>query len=368
MVGRRVVLCTVLFSLLAIALPASTTAAAGRVKVVSNIPYPGGTDIDFAGDRVFFTESAAVTNGKVRIVEASGKKPKLLGEFTCGGNQNDVAAIDENIIAVGSHWGTCGPQPGSGVNLLDVTDPASPSHLGFVPLPVGVHTLTKHPKEPLIYTSASFNELPTVIIDVSTPVAPVTTPTTLQGCHDISFHLTKTEQLAFCAAGSVETEIWDVSDPMDPQVVASIVDEGIGYHHLAVVTPDGKYLVIGDEDSRGSCTNNKKEREFGAISIYDITTRESPKLVGFMNAPRGPSVCWAHNFNFVPGTRKLVIGWWQAGTSVVDLSNPKKPREVASFQPDTSAVWSSYWYEGRIYVNSGMGAWVIEVAGLKAGR
>ncbi|MFN2389757.1 MAG: LVIVD repeat-containing protein [Actinomycetota bacterium] len=347
---------------------AATRAAPQKVKVVSNIPYSGGTDIDFAGDRVFFTESAAVTNGTVRIVKASGKKPELLGEFTCGGNQNDVAAIDENTIALGSHWGTCGPQPGSGVNLLDVTDPTNPSHLGFVPLPYGVHTLTKHPKEPLIYTSASFNELPTVIIDVSDPAAPVTTPTTLQGCHDISFYLTKSEQLAFCAAGSVETEIWDVSDPMDPQVVSSIVDDGIGYHHLAVATPDGRYLVIGDEDSGGTCSGNQTSREFGAISIYDITDRAKPKMVGFMNAPRGPWVCWAHNFNFVPGTRKLVIGWWEAGTSVIDLSNPTKPREIAAFQPDTAYVWSSYWYEGRIYVNSGTGAWVIEIPGLKAGR
>jgi len=47
--------------------------------------------------------------------------------------------------------------------------------------------------------------------------------------------------------------------------------------------------------------------------------------------------------------------------ALVDFS----PVEVAFFQADTSAVWSSYWYRGRIYVNSGSGAWVLEVPGLK---
>lgn len=335
-----------------------------KVRLLAHIPYSSGTDLDFKGDRVFFMQSHTVTNGRVRIMDVGGDRPRLIGEFTCGGNQNDVAAITEDIIAIGSHWGSCMAQPNSGVNLLDVSDPENPQMLGFVPLPVGVHTLTKHPTKPLIYTSASFNEVATFIIDVSNPLVPVTTPSDLQGCHDISFHFSKKQKLAFCAAGSVETEIWDVSDPMAPESIAAIADDGIGYHHLAVATPDGNYLVIGDEDSGGTCSNNQKERELGAISIYDIANPAKPKMVGFMNAPRGPSVCWAHNFNFVPATRKLVVAWWSAGTSVVDLSDPRRPKEVAYFQPDSAAVWSSYWYDGRIYANSASGAWVLEVSGL----
>lgn len=340
------------------------TARSRNVTQVAHVSYNNGTDIDFRGNRVYFTQSATA-NGRVRVMDIARGKSEVIGDFACGGNQNDVSVIDDDVIALGSHWGVCGVQPASGVNLLDVSDPQNPQQLGFVPLPVGVHTLTKHPDEPLIYTSASFNQLPTFIIDVSDPLIPITTMTQLQGCHDISFHLTKRAQLAFCAAGAVETEIWDVSDPMDPQVISSINDAEIGYHHLAVATPDGKYLAIGDESTGGTCSGNKDRRESGALSIYDIRNAEQPKLVGFVNGPRPPAVCWAHNFNFVPGTRKLVIGWWQAGTSVIDLANPKRPREIAYFQPDTSAVWSSYFYAGRIYINSGSGAWVIRVKGLK---
>jgi hypothetical protein len=335
-----------------------------NVRLVTHIPYTSGTDIDFRGDRVYFAQSGAVTNGRVRILDVS-RRPRLIGEFVCGGNQNDVAAITEDIIALGSHWGHCGVQPSMGVNLLDVSDPANPRQLGFSTMPVGTHTLTKYPGEPLIYTSSSLNQLRHYIIDVSNPMVPITIPTNLQACHDISFHFSKRGKFAFCAAGSVSTEIWDVSDPMSPEVIAEIRDGDIGYHHLAVATPDGKYLVIGDESTGGSCSGNARQRERGALSIYDISNITEPKLVSFINAPRGPAVCWAHNFNFVPRTRTLVMAWWQAGTSVYDLSNPRRPREIAHFQPDTAAVWSSYWYRGRIYVNSGSGAYVLEVRGLE---
>ncbi|HWC15283.1 MAG TPA: hypothetical protein VG929_11940 [Actinomycetota bacterium] len=342
--------------------PAGAKRLRGPLRLLTHVPYASGTDISFAGDRVFFTQSGAVTNGRVRIFDAKRAKPKLLGEFACGGNQNDVAALSQDIIAVGSHWGTCMAQPSSGINILDVSDPKNPQQLGFAVLPVGTHTLTVHPTEPLIYASNSIND-PNFVIDVSDPRVPIAIPTNMQTCHDITFHFTKTEKLAFCAGGSPNTQIWDVSDPLAPTVVSTIVDRQIGYHHEAMATPDGKYLLIGDEDDRGSCSGNRKNREFGALSIYDIQNRADPELVGFMNAPRGPSVCWAHNFNFIDN-RKLVIAWWQAGTSVIDISNPADPKEVAYFQPDTQEVWSSYFYKDRIWVNSRSGAWVLDATNL----
>ncbi|HJR45789.1 MAG TPA: hypothetical protein VJ927_09310 [Actinomycetota bacterium] len=351
------------FVILLLAVPLATSRpldakAVGTLKLIHHIDYPSGTDISFAGDRVFFTQSGAVTDGVLRIMDVSGAKPKVVGEMTCGGNQNDVAAISEDLIAVGSHWGSCGPQPSSGVNLIDVSDPSSPQQLGFAVLPVGTHTLTVHPSEPLIYASNSIND-PNFIIDISNPLVPITIPTDMQTCHDITFQITKKEQLAFCAGGGPNTQIWDVSDPRAPSVISTIVDDGIGYHHEAMATPDGDYLVIGDEDSGGTCSNQQKKRELGAISIYDIRDRAKPKMVGFMNSPRGPSVCWAHNFNFIDN-RTLVIGWWQAGTSIIDISDPTAPKETDFFQSDSQAVWSSYFYKGRIYVNSGSGAWVLD--------
>jgi hypothetical protein len=330
------------------------------LPLLKHFEYSSGTDISFAGDRAFLTQSGTAANGKVRILSASSGK--LLGEFTCGGNQNDVAAITEDLIAVGSHFGSCGPQPSSGVNLIDVSDPKNPEQLGFAVLPVGAHTLTVHPTEPLIYASNSVSD-PNFIIDISNPMMPVPIPTDLQTCHDIIFQITGEQKLAFCAGGAVNTQIWDVSDPRDPFVISTIDDAGIGYHHEAMATPDGDYLLIGDESTGGSCSNQQKTRERGALSIYDIRNLEKPEMVGFVNAPRGPAVCWAHNFNFIDN-RQLVIAWWQGGTSVIDITQPARIHEVAFFQPDTAAAWSSYFYRDKIWVNSATGAYVLDAKGI----
>ena len=351
--------------------PAGAVRAGRGLPVLKHVPYAAGADISFAGDRAFFTQGDT-TNGRVRIFDTKTAKPKVIGDFACGGNQNDVAALSEDIIAVGSHVGSCMGRPASGINLIDVSDPKNPKPLGFAPLPVGTHTLTVHPEEPLIYASNSIND-PNFVIDVSDPMLPVPIPSSMQTCHDISFHFTKKKELAFCAGAGQSlggglrnrshTQIWDVSDPLAPTVVARIQDNELGYHHSAMATPDGKYLLIGDEDSGGSCSGNTKERELGALSIYDITNLEKPELVGFMNAPRGPSVCWAHNFNFVDN-RTVVMAWWQGGTSVIDISTPAKPKEIAHFQPDSERVWSSYFYKDRIWVNGSSGAWVLDAKGL----
>jgi hypothetical protein len=367
--GRRILVSIIVSLLLITGLPGglgAKEAQSRNVRVIAHVRYGDGADIDFSGNRVFFTQIGSSV-GSVRVMDISQNRPRVVGNFTCGGYQNDVAVVSSDVIALGSHFGYCMAQPSSGVNLLDVSDPSNPRQLGFAPIPYGSHTLTKHPTEPLIYTSSAIYELRTWAIDVSNPSLPVAMPLDVPACHDISFHFSKRGKLAFCAAAFVDTEIWDVSDPLEPKVLGTIEDSGIGYHHLAVATPDGKYLAIGDESPGRTCSGEKREREPGAVTIYDISDPTEPKMAGFLNAPRGPQVCWAHNFNFVAGTRQLVIGWWQGGTSVHDLSDPRHPKEIAYFNPDGRPVWSAYSYKGRIYVNSGSGAWVLEVRGLESG-
>lgn len=335
-----------------------------NVRVVAHFPYTSGGDIDFIGSRAYFT-SASLTFGTVRVVDVGGKKPELVGEFQCGGTSTDISVVDESVIALGSHWGACPPFPTSGINLLDVSDPESVEPLGVWPIAGGSHTLAKHPTEPLIYTSAEggFGGDPFEhIIDVSDPALPRLVGTMDENCHDRTFIEGRRTHLAFCAGGGA-TEIWDVTDPAAPSVLARIEDTGIGYHHRAVASSDGKYLVIADESLGATCSGKGSPREIGGLTIYDISDPSQPEMVNFINPPRGPAPCWAHNFNFVPGRRVLVASWRQAGTSVYDLANPRRPREIAFFHPDHAAVWGAYWYDGRVYVNSDSGGYVLEIKG-----
>jgi hypothetical protein len=65
--------------------------------------------------------------------------------------------------------------------------------------------------------------------------------------------------------------------------------------------------------------------------------------------------CTMHNFNTLPTTERdvLVSSAYAAGTTVVDFTNRRRPRELGHHDPHGANTWSSYWYNGHIYTNDG---------------
>lgn len=114
---------------------------------------------------------------------------------------------------------------------------------------------------------------------------------------------------------------------------------------------------------------------------YDISNPQAPLLQGYFATEHGPTVwttadgrskwCTSHNFNFIPGTYRMVQSWYSAGFNVIDWSDLSNPEEVAYYvEPDgKSNYWSAYWYDGRIWANDRVdGLDVFEVKGLKEGK
>lgn len=349
-------------------------AKSDNVKLVTSIPYTGGSDIAFQGKNVYFGQLG--DQGGVRVLDASGKVPKEVAFIKCPGSQNDPAVVRPGLLALAYHSGQCGGQPGAGVRLIDVKDPKKPRFLGSVELPGGSHTITMYPGRPILYASpgglANGGSVQQ-ILDVSDPnnieVAATFKPNQT-GCHDISFIRAADgdTMLAFCAGGG-EVSIWDVTDPLKPEVIAHGFTPSF-FPHAAMPTPDGEYLVMTDEafvahDCMGGPT--------GSVWVFDIRNPSLPVMVGHWGPQRGAmpvgtiasSWCTAHNLNFVGKTRKAVISWYTGGTSVVDFSDPTFPEEVAYFMPDDGNSWSSYWHDGLIYTNDlGRGIDVLKVKGL----
>ena len=345
-----------------------------NVKLVTSIPYQGGSDIAFQGKYVYFGQLG--DEGGVRILDASGKVPKEIAFIPCPGSQNDVAVVRPGLLALGYHSGRCGALPGAGVRLIDVSNPQKPKYLSSVELPGGAHTITVYPGTDIIYASPGglANGGGTEqILDASDPnnlkVAATFRPQQI-GCHDISFARHPDERmLAFCAGGG-EVSIWDVTDELAPVVIAHGFTPSF-FPHAAMPTPDGEYLVMTDEafvahDCMGGPT--------GSVWVFDIRTPEVPVLTGHWGPQRGEAQvggvqsgwCTAHNLNFVGKTRQAVISWYTGGTSVVDFTDPLMPKEVAYFMPDDGNSWSSYFYDGYIYTNDlGRGIDVLKVKGLK---
>ena len=345
--------------------------------------FAGGTDIDFSGKYVYAMQQG--NKGGVHVLDGSSTKPKKIAFIPCPGGQNDVAVVKPGLIAIGYHSSQCGGASGAGIRLVDVKNPKSPKYLGTVELPGGTHTLTVYPGKPLIYSSP--NGFPNVrgtqsIIDVSDPNKPKVAATYQppgNSCHDLTFHFTKDEKLAFCP-GTSGTEIWDVADPLAPVPISRMISPATQYHHSAVATHDGKYLVVGDEAVEGNdCVGGPT----GSLWIYDISVRELPVLVGHWGPQRGPQPagspavdrntwCSAHLYNFVPGTYTLVSSWYAGGMSVLDLTDPSAPVELAHYMgtgDNITNYWSAYWYDGRIWANDRVkGLDVFTVKGLKEGK
>jgi len=338
--------------------------------------FSGGTDIDWQGKYVYAAQQGEA--GGVHVFDASKRVPRKIALIKCPGEQNDVAVVKPGLLAIGAHSSGCG-LPTKGVRLVDVRNPKRPKLLGEVQLPGGTHTLTVYPGKPLIYASPGGllnGGGVEQIVDVSNPNNPKVVGTFTPnrfGCHDLAFDIRKGRKLAICP-GLTETQIWDVSKPTQPETIAHIVNPSIFFRHSAAVSPDGKLLVLGDENfGANDCVGGPT----GAIWIYDISIPEVPVPRSYYGINRGatpisaPDVdrgawCTAHLFNFVPGTRTLVASWYGAGFNVLDLSDPTAPKEIAHYAGGGVNYWSAYWYDGRIWANDRVrGLDVFKVTGLK---
>jgi hypothetical protein len=345
-----------------------------NVKLVTSIPYSGGSDIAFQGKYVYFGQLGE--EGGVRILDASGPVPKEIAFIHCPGSQNDVAIVKPGLLALAYHSGNCGGIPGAGVRLIDVRNPKKPQFLCQVELPGGAHTITVYPNSDIIYASpgglangGGFEQ----ILDASNPkklkVVATFRPTPI-GCHDLTFARAADgdTMLAFCPGGG-EVSIWDVTQETAPVVIAHGFTPSF-FPHAAVPTPDGEYLVMTDEAfGAHDCVGGPT----GSVWVFDIRIPQAPIMVGHWGPQRGAGStsadggwCTAHNLNFVGKTRQAVISWYTGGTSIVDFSDPLFPSEVAYFTPDNANVWSSYFFDGFVYVNDlNRGIDVLKVQGLK---
>ena len=351
---------------LALVLPSAPAGAqvdkSANLSVVKRFAYESGTDITFRGDYVYAAQQGA--KGGVHVIDISGRTPKKVAFVPCPGSQNDVAALGKDLLAFAYHSSECGGAPSAGVRLIDVGNPRRPRYLGKVELPQGTHTLTVYPGRKLIYASAGgftgSNPPEMHILDVSDPndikIASTFTPNP-SGCHDINFFVKRKKKLAFCP--SLEgTAILDVSDPLKPTVITTIRNPIQDFHHQAVPSPMGKFLLISDENFEAhDCASGQSPT--GAMYLFDIRQIETPVLMSKFSPQRGAApaggpgtpVCTSHNFNWIPRTRFVVASWYTGGTNVIDFRDPSAPVEAAHYQPSDINTWSSYWYRGRIYAN-----------------
>jgi len=328
---------------------------------------------------------------------------QLLRYFPCRGPQNDVSLFghdghlylflsndtpqfngdtlcsDNRTSDRGASQPECSPDPVhtcfEGIRIFNLDNPSEPQLVKAVYTECGSHTHTLVPdlanNRLLLYISsyssgagprcvAPFAKFSIVGVPldniqnaevISQP--PVDAPPYAwgSGCHDITVFLPIHRAAASC---QTQGQIWDISDPANPDTLHPLrrfSDGTVNFWHSAEFTWDGQYVTYNDEGS-GTCTQGGN----GKIRTYRVSDGQ---LMSIFMIPRsqGGSYCSVHNGMYipVPGRYLLVAAWYGGGTSVIDLTNPMTPHEVAYYDatgsPAPSDAWSSYWYNGRIYTN-----------------
>ncbi|MDP9068509.1 MAG: hypothetical protein M3N53_09260 [Actinomycetota bacterium] len=234
------------------------------------------------------------------------------------------------------------------------------------------------------------------------------------GCHDITAYYEDQKQAPVgVQAAQVESprrvagaacleegQIWDITQPENPTTLGPhthirnpFITSGVpgtfkGLFHTASFTWDGEILLFTDEWGGGGahgCDGPQDTR--GNVWFYKNVvpgTPEAPTYGRYMIPRPQPAqeACTLHNGNVIPTNDGYfgVSGAYEGGTSVYDFTDvqdnpeiflqhgpepadapPVVAREIAFFDAQgvdgrgRDDVWSSYWYNDRIFVNGGLG-------------
>jgi hypothetical protein len=131
----------------------------------------------------------------------------------------------------------------------------------------------------------------------------------------------------------------DLSNPANPVFTGRTVypPEADGDAHSSQYDDARGLLITADEDFCKT-SGSGIEKGFGYMRIYDYSNPAAPTQIGFYKTPNssGTSDVGAGDFvihnNFIVGTTSYT-SWYTDGVRVIDLSNPRSPREVAYFVP-----------------------------------
>lgn len=383
-----------LAALLIAALLLPTTAAGARdqrsrlqgegqgLELIANIEYAGGSDMEFltikGRDYAFTGDLGGSDGGALHVIDITNPpKPKEVATLDCDMSQADIQIAADKKTLIMAADSTGGPESclmfgKLGFMTVDISNPLKPKPLGVAEIPRGSHNTTAHPTKPYVYNSDSDITPPGVfpgeiqIWSIKNPAKPKlvnTIPSLPTPTHDIGFN--KDGTLAVTAAIS-HFDIFDTSDPENPQLLWTGQCPGCSITHDAKFTPDGTHIIIGDEGGGGApypCPG-------GALYFYQLQgtkTQPVPVLTSIFEpqevlvAQSGPGACTSHVFDVSDDSSKLSISWYTAGTHYLDISNAVGLTfgnvgvgvvELGWFIPENGDSWSSKMHRGPyIYSN-----------------
>jgi hypothetical protein len=362
--------------------------------------FRAGTDLAFWGDIAVMGQFDS-PGGFFLFDISDPEVPQLLSQVECPGPQNDVS-IWGNLVLLsvdnargdGEDYAAeeCGAGDASraqilagddwsGIRIFDISDPTDPEQIHTVRTDCGSHTHTLVPDldndRILVYVSSYplRDQGPNCGADghgkISVVEVPLDDPTSADvvsepdvspavGCHDITVFMETNIAGAACIS---ESQIWDISDPVNPEIISRIHNPSMNIHHSSIFSWDGEVLVLGDEmgGAAGAAGCLDHQGPSGALWFYDISDPENPELQSFYKIPeqKASVLCTAHQFNVVPlesDKRIMVAAWYNGGVHVLDFTDPANVERIGHYiaqdEPGHGSPWAAYWYNGYIYASN----------------
>src|SRR5687768_6280653 len=315
-----------------------------------------------------------------RIVDVSDPdNPQLVSRTRCNGDQGDIVVWGDILVRA---WnapkaeprpcdGTVVPAGFEGMHIFDISNLANPVLVGEVELSArpqadspgcGTHTLTLVPDQTnnraIIYNATSGgntllppqDQLCDWIDIVELPLANPGAARHLRreplmgahAAHDNGVILGDVNKLA-TASGHM-SNVFDIGandtpggSLEDPNLLFTIEEPGVdgvrGNWHSAALTWDGEVVIMGWEPGGGAAPECEATDPPVTKSMFFYDADTGAKL-GQWTLPRPQSAeenCTIHNYNTVPlknGRRVLVLGNYQAGSWIVDFTDPANPVTV----------------------------------------
>jgi Ca2+-binding RTX toxin-like protein len=362
------------------------------------------SDLAFWGDRVyqgnwhgFRIIDVSNPAAPVEVLDYEGCGPETTGQgdiIVWDRDNNGVAdllvwARNSGANATSTCDGDLEGDGFEGIHIFDISNDADPDRVASVLTDNGTHTLTAVPDTAnnrlLVYSNASSgNGFEVIEIPLGNPAGAsiLRTEPAIGSCHDVSVFLGDVLR-TICAGGSGTTVF--SNDPADggslvnPKELYSFDNDrdGTGIAHSAAFTWDGQRFVIGHEPGGGAgaeCSEDDRELE-RTLHYYDTDTGEKIGEWVIDNLQGTTENCTTHNFNFIPalnGKDILVSGHYQAGTWIVDFTNPNNIQTIAYADPPPldpnelilGGAWSTYWYNGFAYeseITKGLHIWGVNI-------
>jgi len=231
-----------------------------------------------------------VTRG--RYLQGDGTGPSTVQNSSLGVNwhawvdvnprRNIVAVSVEDIPFVGP-TGTVRHGGGFGIQLVDISDVANPVPLGKCDGISGPHTI-RMIGDRYIYTS-----LNTYFIDYANPMDPICQSRFDRRLHEAYEDPNHPNRTYVGTAQAGVAQVWDTSDPWNPQTIGEIRDPGSFYAaHEVYPSPDSSYVGVADFTSDAQ---TQTECPGGAITFYDISGKYIPGAS--LSEPREMGSYWA---------------------------------------------------------------------------